>query len=162
MYNTGTIKVSLNHTLPISLYYSTHEVFKSHIKSSQADFNCKLPVAISYHKLNSQLFWEPHIAVARTCITENMSHDRQCCVTSLRITENTSCDPYTLLCDITAHALYSNGPSADTKKTLPQYCCVVHVLECVYRAIAWQCFEQICYNTVRMQTAYKILVLPKN
>jgi hypothetical protein len=31
---TGTIKVSLNHALPISLCYSTHKVFKSHIKSS--------------------------------------------------------------------------------------------------------------------------------
>jgi hypothetical protein len=38
VYNTGTIKVSLNYTLPISLYYYTHKVFKSHVKSSQADF----------------------------------------------------------------------------------------------------------------------------
>jgi hypothetical protein len=38
IYNTGIIKVSPNHTLPISLYYSTYKVFKSHIKSSQADF----------------------------------------------------------------------------------------------------------------------------
>jgi hypothetical protein len=38
IYNTGTIKVSLNHTLPMSLCYSTHKVFKSHVKSSQADF----------------------------------------------------------------------------------------------------------------------------
>jgi hypothetical protein len=36
--NTGTIKVSLNHTLPIPLHYSTHNVFKARIKSSQADF----------------------------------------------------------------------------------------------------------------------------
>jgi hypothetical protein len=34
IYNT----VSLNHTLPISLSYSTHKIFKSHVKSSQADF----------------------------------------------------------------------------------------------------------------------------
>jgi hypothetical protein len=38
IYNTGTIKVSLNHTLPIPLHYSTHKVFKSHVKYSQADF----------------------------------------------------------------------------------------------------------------------------
>jgi hypothetical protein len=38
IYNTGTIKVSLNHALPISLYYNTHKVFKSHVKSSQVDF----------------------------------------------------------------------------------------------------------------------------
>jgi hypothetical protein len=34
----GTTEVSLNHTLPISLCYSTHKVFKPHVKSSQADF----------------------------------------------------------------------------------------------------------------------------
>jgi hypothetical protein len=39
-----------------------------------------------------------------------------CCVTSPCITENTSRDPYTLLCDITTCALYSNDPCADTKK----------------------------------------------
>jgi hypothetical protein len=37
IYNTGTIKVSLNHTLPISLHYSTHKAFKAHVISSQAD-----------------------------------------------------------------------------------------------------------------------------
>jgi hypothetical protein len=37
IYNTGTIKVSINYTLPIPLHYSTHKVFKSHMKSSQAD-----------------------------------------------------------------------------------------------------------------------------
>jgi hypothetical protein len=39
-----------------------------------------------------------------------------------RIAENTSCDRYPLLCDVTARALPSNGPCADTKKTLLQYC----------------------------------------
>jgi hypothetical protein len=38
IYNTGTIKVSLNLTLPISLYYSAHKVLKSHVRSPQADF----------------------------------------------------------------------------------------------------------------------------
>jgi hypothetical protein len=37
IYNTGAIKVSLNHTLPIPLYYSTQKVFKAHVKSSLAD-----------------------------------------------------------------------------------------------------------------------------
>jgi hypothetical protein len=35
--NTGILQVWLHHTLPISLYYSTHKVFKSHVKSSQTD-----------------------------------------------------------------------------------------------------------------------------
>jgi hypothetical protein len=38
IYDTGSINVSLNHTLPIPLYYCIHKVFKSHVKSSQADF----------------------------------------------------------------------------------------------------------------------------
>jgi hypothetical protein len=51
-------------------------------------------------KLNSQVFWEPYyIAVAWTHITGNMSRAR-----------------YSLLCDVTAHALYSNGPCANTIK----------------------------------------------
>jgi hypothetical protein len=33
-FNAGAITV----TLQISLHYSTHEVFKSHVKSSRADF----------------------------------------------------------------------------------------------------------------------------
>jgi hypothetical protein len=37
-FYTGTIKVSLSHTFPISQYYSIHKVFKSHVKPSQADF----------------------------------------------------------------------------------------------------------------------------
>jgi hypothetical protein len=138
MYKTGSITVSLNHTLPTSLYYSTHKGFKSHIKSSQDDFSYEFPVAISYRRLKSQLFWVPrYIAVARIRITGNTSRDRYCCVTASRITENTSRDPYTLLCDVTSHALYNNGLCSDTKKTLPQYCCVARVLERVYRAFAW-------------------------
>jgi hypothetical protein len=38
IYNTRTVKVSLCHTLPISLRYNTHKDFNSHVKSSQADF----------------------------------------------------------------------------------------------------------------------------
>jgi hypothetical protein len=50
-------------------------------------------------------------------------------------------DPYTLFCDVTAHALYNNDSFADTKKTLPQHCCVARVL-----AAAQQCLEQIRHN----------------
>jgi hypothetical protein len=55
-------------------------------------------------------------------------------------------DPYTLLCDVTAHAFYSNGPCTDTKETLPQYCCVAHELDRAHRAAAQQCLEQIRHN----------------
>jgi hypothetical protein len=46
------IRFSTANRLLISLHYSTHKVFKSHVKSSQADFfNYALPVAISYRQL---------------------------------------------------------------------------------------------------------------
>jgi hypothetical protein len=58
---------------------------------------------------------------------------------------------YTLLCDVIAHAqaaraLQSNGPCADTKKTLPPYRCVAGMLERVYRAATQQCFKQIRHS----------------
>jgi hypothetical protein len=115
----------------MSLYYITHKVFKSHFKPSQADFNHELPVAISYQKLNCQLFWEPrYIALAWTRITGNTSRDRLLlCDITANHRKHMSHDPYTLLCDVTAHALYSNSLCVDVKKTLPQYCCVACVLE---------------------------------
>jgi hypothetical protein len=51
IYNTGTIKVSLNYTLPIPLHYSTHKIFKSHFKSSLVD---ELFVAVSYRELRTE------------------------------------------------------------------------------------------------------------
>jgi hypothetical protein len=69
-------------------------------------------VAISYCQLNSELFWEPrYIAVARTRITRNTSHDCYCCVTSPQITENTchvipthSCVTSCMCCIAMVHA----------------------------------------------------------
>jgi hypothetical protein len=45
-----------------------------------------------------------------------------------------------------AHALYSNGPCADTKETPPQHCCAAHALERAHRAATQQCREQIRHN----------------
>jgi hypothetical protein len=36
IYNTGNVKVLLHHTLPISLYYRIHKIFKPDVRSSQA------------------------------------------------------------------------------------------------------------------------------
>jgi hypothetical protein len=47
-----TALINATNRLLISLHYSTHTVFKSHVKSSQADFfECELPAAISYRQL---------------------------------------------------------------------------------------------------------------
>jgi hypothetical protein len=87
--------------LLVSLYYTTHKVFTSHAKSSQADFfDYELPAAISYRQLpflptatgNSlMVLWETcYIAVAgqaaqetvSTDASHGVSRDRYRCVTS--------------------------------------------------------------------------------
>jgi hypothetical protein len=100
IYNTGTITVSLNHTLPIPLRYSTHKVLKSHVKSSQADFfyssvlldlTACLLVRVLLPLLLTRICSEPswtliYIAAERTCITGNTCHviTTYCCVMSPR------------------------------------------------------------------------------
>jgi hypothetical protein len=87
IYNAGTINVSLNHTLLISLYYSTQEVFNSHVKSSQADF---------YRKLNC-------IPILLTlCFLKFLSSYR--CGSGTIHRKHTSRNCYPLFCDITTHA----------------------------------------------------------
>jgi hypothetical protein len=166
--SAGTVEVSLNYTLPVSLYYITHKVFKSHVKPSQADFNYELPVAISYHKLNYQLFWEPrYIALAWTRITGNMSHDRYCCVTSLRITDSTCHMIFTHCCVMSLHLHCIATVQRMRRKhfhSIVAWCVCWNVFTgllpshglhnpvvmlCVgpcYGAIAWQCFDQIRYS----------------
>jgi hypothetical protein len=72
-------------------YHSQCHCTIKHIKPSNHTLSLhSLTSTISYCKLNSQLIWEPrYIAMAWTRITGNTSHDRYCCVTSPRITENT-------------------------------------------------------------------------
>jgi hypothetical protein len=66
-------------------------------------------------------------------------------------------DPYTLLCDVTAHALYSNGPFAYTKKTLAQYYCVARVLERTHRAAAQQQINCRSFITKLVQISVSII-----
>jgi hypothetical protein len=124
IYNTGTIKVSLNHTLPISLYYSTHEVFKSHVNSSQVYLTLQV-----YCLLLCLLLLTPpaycfsfgllltYVDAARTRLTENISHDGYPASPLARWllpTENT--------CHVTA-----------------THCCgdvIAPARKCVYRAVA--------------------------
>jgi hypothetical protein len=47
LYHTWAIQVSLNHTPPISLYYNTHAVVKSHVRCSQADLLCSSALLVS-------------------------------------------------------------------------------------------------------------------
>jgi hypothetical protein len=59
IYNTGTAEVPQNYALTISIYYSTHKVFKSRVKSSQADlfYSCVLlvPVRSELSELSERL-----------------------------------------------------------------------------------------------------------
>jgi hypothetical protein len=60
--------------------------------------------------------------------------------------QHISRDPYALLCDVTVYSLYNNGPFADMKKTLLQYCCMARVLVHAHQAAAQQCLVQIHHN----------------
>jgi hypothetical protein len=149
IYDTGTIKVSLYHTLPISLCYSTHNVFKSRVKSSQAD----LLYSSVLHQLADTL--QPLTAIL-VCVLlplllqlRNSAHlysrgtdmDHRKCVsrdhypTSLlahvarTYSKHMSRDRYLLLCNVTA----------DT--------------DCVYRAVTWQRIDLIRYSILRPITS---------
>jgi hypothetical protein len=123
LYKTGTIKVSLNHTLPISLCYSTHKVFKSHVKSSQADF--------LYTSATTNFPWLPP--------TENwLAEPKEIYHLYSRGTD-------------THHRKHVTWPPSNAAwlhrghgKHSLLYCCV---LDRVYRAVAWQRVDQIRYNT---------------
>jgi hypothetical protein len=115
MYNTGTIKVSLNHTLPISLHYSTHKAYKSHVKSSQADFlysSVLLQLTAILRPLNPRLRNSPHL-YRRVTHTDLQKTHHVIAIQPVHLrsgwtyTKHISRGRYLLLCDVTA----------DTKKT---------------------------------------------
>jgi hypothetical protein len=54
------------------------------------------------------------------------------------------------LCGVTVHALYSNGPCADTKGKHPHYFRVAHALERARHAAAQQSLEQIRLNILQL------------
>jgi hypothetical protein len=127
----------------ISLYYSTHKVFKSHVISSQTDFffNYKLPAAISYRQLlllptgyAMNLFIQPWYGQASketvsTVVSHKVSCDRYHCVASPR-----------MCCIATIHEQAQGNHF--------QCCCMVQALERAHWAAAQQCLEQIRHNTV--------------
>jgi hypothetical protein len=75
IYNTGSIKVPINHTLPISLCYSTHKVFKSHVKSSQAELLYSSVVLVPI-RTELTAHGSRYIATERTwTYSKHISHD---------------------------------------------------------------------------------------
>jgi hypothetical protein len=73
--------VSLNHTLPVSLYYSTHRVLKSHVKLRTSNGYLLPRTDSSLNRSNSFTY----IAEERTCLTGNTCRVTtiHCCLTSL-------------------------------------------------------------------------------
>jgi hypothetical protein len=114
IYNTGTIKVSLHHTLPISLHCSIPEVFKSHGKSSQPDF------------LYSSAFLVP--------IRSELSAHRSRYIAAERTWT------YSNTYDVIAIQPVYWRVDRTYRKHSFLYCCV---LDRVYRAVAWQRVDQI-------------------
>jgi hypothetical protein len=116
------MKVPLNHTLPISLCYSAQKVSKSHAKSSQDDFLCSSTTNFPWlSPTENWLVPDPnefcHL-YGRGTDTYHRKH--------------MSRDNHPPLRDVTA----------DTESTASLYCCM---LDCVYKAVAWQRVVQIRY-----------------
>jgi hypothetical protein len=80
IYNTGTTKVSLNHTLPISLYYSTRKIFTDWllILFCTPQAYCLLASATYYSLLQFTAsrfgILLTYVDAARTRFTENTCH----------------------------------------------------------------------------------------
>jgi hypothetical protein len=113
-------KVSLNHTLPILRYYSTFKIFKSHVKSSNSSSTTNFTwLSLTVNCLSVMLG-----TLLYSCGTDthHMKHGLYCYV------KRGTTWPL-LLCYVTAHTLYSNGPCEDTKETSPQHCWATHTLE---------------------------------
>jgi hypothetical protein len=117
IYNTETIKVSLNHTFPISLHYNTHKVFKSHIKSSQPDLLYSSLLLVATH---SACFPCYYLSIAITvCLGILLTYiaEGQTSTNSKHISR----DPcLLLLCDVTAPA-----PAARHAENSLLYCCML-------------------------------------
>jgi hypothetical protein len=71
IYNIGTIKVSLNHTLPIPLHYNTYKVFKTQFKPSQVDFLCS---SLLLAPIRSVRVLPPLLSLCHYCLLESESH----------------------------------------------------------------------------------------
>jgi hypothetical protein len=136
------IRFSTAHRLLISLHCSTLNVFKSDFQSSQVDFfGYELPVAISYRQL-----LEPSTAYYSNCYVRDSHTPRRKHASAIVASHRVSRDRYTVLYDVTPRVLYSHGTCADTKETLPQYCCAAHALERAHWGAAQQCLEHIPCN----------------
>jgi hypothetical protein len=121
IYNTFTVDKSSNHTLSL------------HRPTSTTNFPWLFPSANCLTVILGTLFY------SRGTDTHHRKHvtwPLPLCDVTVNHRKHMSRDPYTLLSDVTAYGSYSNGPFVDTKKTLPQYCCVAHVLERAHWAAA--------------------------
>jgi hypothetical protein len=124
--STGTIKASLNHTLLVSLYYTTHKVFKSHVKSSEVDFPtleayCLLATAhSSSQRLTAKLGRSSDIAserYERTPWKHCLRNHFYCCVT------------YHV---IIAQAAYSSAGRYPARRYKYLYCCMTSPAHSLY------------------------------
>jgi hypothetical protein len=124
IYNTGTMKISLNHTIPIPLYYSTHKVFKSQVKSSQAD--------LLFSSSTTNFSW--------LSLTKNwlVPEPNEFCHFHCRGTDTSSQETQVTWPPPTAAWLHRGHG----KHSL-LYCCM---LDRVYKAVASQRVDEIHYN----------------
>jgi hypothetical protein len=76
------------------------------------------------------------------------------------LTENTSCGPYPMVCDVTAYAevcLRSRCPQ--NGYIIPLFYCCVRVMQGVSRAVAWQCMSQYYYSMITITIIVIIFII---
>jgi hypothetical protein len=119
IYNTFSLDKSSNHTLSLQMPTST------------TNFPWPFPSANCLTVLLGTLLY------SRGTVTHHRKHvtwPLLLCDVTANHRKHMSRDPYTLLCDVTAHALYINGPFADTKK---------HFHSTVARRVCWNVLTRL-------------------
>jgi hypothetical protein len=128
--NTGIITVSLNHTLPLSLNYSTHEVFTSHLKSSQDDSQLtnwlELELTWTWTNVNCGIITA---TIILSYSTDNCSHKSSIHTFRSSSTTNLQQLPPTEN-SLKLNAISPINPRSDTRKNTVSYNCWRHMLQC--------------------------------
>jgi hypothetical protein len=140
--NIGTIKVSRNHTLPISMYYSTcyvtHCLVILLLATLMFPWNFRTQVMSIYCSLLQ--FTSPR---KRPLLPPTNPRRGP--------TENMSRGLYLLLCDVTVYAeVCLPSRCLETGCIITLFYGCVRVVQGVYRAVAWQCVDiSQYYNGVK-------------
>jgi hypothetical protein len=136
--NTRTIEVSLNYTLPISMYYSTCDVTPQSSKYSSG--HNAVPLELR-NQVKSIFYSLLQLLQTTLAAPPNLRHGPK---------EYTSRDLFPLFCGVTAYAeVCLPSRYQETDCISPMFCCCLRVMQGVYWAVAWQCIDMSHYAVGR-------------